>query len=125
MRIVSVIVRCGLLVLFVVVAGCAVLKETPPPQAQEQAQTQEAAPAQPPLEQYVASARLGEWTSLAGTRYGDVDVSLLNDYFAASGKRCRLLSIVTKNKCNFETVFCYDEGQGWKETPRIWGGCSN
>jgi len=124
MRIVSVIVRCGLLVLFVVFAGCAVLKETPP-QAQAETQAQEAAPTQPPLEQYVASARLGEWTSLAGTRYGDVDVSLTNDYFSASGKRCRLLNIVTKNKCNFETVFCYDVDQGWKETPRIWKGCSN
>lgn len=125
MRIFSVIVRCGLLVLFVLLAGCSVLKKTPQPSAQAQGQAQEAAPQKPPLERYVASARLGEWTSLAGTRYGDVDVSLVNDYFSASGKRCRMLNIVTKDKCNFETVFCYQAGQGWKESPRLWDGCSN
>lgn len=107
--------------LICVFAGCA---QKQAPEMTTPVAEEEKAPVMNSLESFVAGSVIGSKASLENTNYGDVDVVLRNEYFAASGKRCRLVDVRTKESCTIELVVCQEEDKNWKEAPVLWNGCS-
>lgn len=100
-------------------AGCGASGKTVAPPSAEPVSEQVSS-----LQEFVGAARIGDSRHFSGTEYGDVNVTVVSDYFAASGRRCRMVSVETGGYCDFETVFCLGEDGVWAETPRIWNRCS-
>jgi len=108
---------CIVLVCFL--AGCASKKTAKPELAQEQSQKD----VMTALESYVATSGVGSKTFIVGTKYGDVNVSIRSQYYAASGKFCRLVDVTAQSRCSLELAICRDETGAWKEAPVLWNGC--
>ena len=108
------------MILMCLLVGCGTKQKPVPELTQEHVQQS----SMTALESYVAMASAGSETFIVGTKYGDVNVSVRKQYYAASGKICRMVDVITKGKCVLELAVCREDDGTWKEVPVLWNRCA-